>query len=85
MEPAWPDPRPLDGNDVGDDQHQAIEVPVEPGPRTLQVKAGRSTADDAPLTRPTERSSIRCNGAVIWPVYLASIVKPDLALTLKHK
>ena len=29
--------------------------------------------------------NFRCNGAVIWTVYLASIVKPDLALTLKHE
>jgi hypothetical protein len=29
--------------------------------------------------------NFRCYGAVIWPVYLASIVKPDLALTLKHE
>jgi hypothetical protein len=29
--------------------------------------------------------NFRCYGGRIWPIYLASIVKPDLALTLKHQ
>jgi energy-coupling factor transporter ATP-binding protein EcfA2 len=77
----------LDGNDVGSiDRHQTIEVPVEPGHHTLQVKAGRYTSGRRPFdTADGEIVNFRCNGAVIWPVYLASIVKPDLALTLKHE
>lgn len=76
----------LDGNDVGSiDRHQAIELPVEPGHHTLQVKTGRYTSRRRPFDAADgEIVNFRCNGAVIWPVYLASIVKPDLALTLKH-
>ena len=77
----------LDGNEVGSiDREQTIEVPVEPGQHTLQVKTGRYTsARRAFEAADAEVVNFRCNGAVIWPVYLASIVKPDLALTLKHR
>ena len=77
----------LDGNDVGSiDRHQTIEVPIEPGHHTLQVKTGRYTSERRPFDTADEGIvNFRCNGAVIWPVYLASLVKPDLALTLKHE
>jgi hypothetical protein len=77
----------LDGNDVGSiDSHQTIEVPIEPGHHTLQVKTGRYTSGlhsfDA---ADAETINFRCSGARIWPIYLASLVKPDLALTLRHE
>ncbi len=77
----------LDGNDVGSiDMHGTIEVPIEPGHHTLQVKAGRYTSHRHPFDAADgETVNFRCNGARIWPLYLASIVKPDLALTLKHE
>lgn len=77
----------LDGNDVGSiDRHQTIE----PGHHTLQVKTGRYTSGRRPFdTADGEIVHFRCNGAVIWPVYLASTsrpsLSPDLALTLKHE
>ncbi len=77
----------LDDKDVGSiDRDQTIEVPLEPGHHTLQVKTGRFTSERRPFdTGDGEIVNFRCNGAVIWPVYLASLVKPDLALTLKHE
>jgi hypothetical protein len=77
----------LDGNEVGAiDRHQTLELPVEPGHHTLQVKTGRYTSGRRSFDAADgEIVHFRCNGAVIWPVYLASIVKPDLALTLKHE
>lgn len=74
----------LDGNDVGSiDMHGVVEMPIEPGRHTLQVTAGRYTSSrrffdaiDGAIV------NLRCSGARIWPVYLASLVKPDLALTL---
>jgi hypothetical protein len=77
----------LDGKDVGSiDMHGTIEVPIEPGHHTLQVKAGRYTSSRRSFDA-ADGSIInfRCNGAVIWPVYLASLVKPDLALRLTHE
>jgi len=77
----------LDGNDVGSiDRHQTIEVPIELGHHTLQVKAGRYTSGQRLFDAADgEIVNFRCNGARIWPIYVASIVKPDLALTLKHE
>ena len=76
----------LDGNDVGTiDRDQTFELPIEPGQHTLQVKEGRYTS----VRRPFQASDgedvcFRCNGAVIWPVYVASLIKTDLALRLKR-
>ena len=77
----------LDGNDVGSiDSHQTIEVPIEPGHHTLQVKTGRYTSGLHPFDAADgETDNFRCSGARIWPIYLASLVKPDLALTLRHE
>jgi hypothetical protein len=77
----------LDGNDVGSiESHQTIEVPIEAGRHTLQVKAGRYTSPPRPFdTADGEIVNFRCYGGRIWPVYLASIVKPDLALMLKQQ
>ena len=77
----------LDGNDVGSiDSHQTIEVPIDPGHHTLQVKTGRYTSGPRPFDAVDgEIVNFRCNGARTWPLYLASIVKPDLALTLKRE
>jgi hypothetical protein len=77
----------LDGNDVGSiESHQTIEVPIEPGHHTLQVSAGRYTSQRRPFdTADGEIVNFRCYGGRIWPIYLASIVKPDLALTLKRQ
>ncbi len=77
----------LDGDDTGSiDMHQTIEVAIEPGHHTLQVKAGRYTSSRRPFDAADgETVNFRCSGARTWPVYLASIVKPDLALTLTHE
>lgn len=71
----------LDGEDVGSiDMHDKIEVPIEAGHYTLQVKAGRHTSGRHSFDATDgETVSFRCSRARIWPVYLASLVKPDLA------
>jgi hypothetical protein len=77
----------LDGNDVASiEWKQTIEVPIEPGHHTLQVKAGRYTSRRHPFdTADGEIVNFHCNGARIWPLYVASIVKPDLAISLKRE
>jgi len=48
----------VDTNDVASiEWKEAIEVPIEPGHHTLQIKAAATPAEYAPLTRPLERSS----------------------------
>lgn len=77
----------LDGKDAGSiERNETIEVPTDSGHHTLQVKAGRYSSSKRSFdVTDGETIQFRCNGAVIWPVYLASLAKPDLALTLKHQ
>jgi hypothetical protein len=77
----------LDGNDIGSiESDQTIGIPIEPGHHELQVKTGRYTSPRHPFdTVDGEIVSFRCYGGRIWPIYLASFVKPDLALTLQRE
>jgi hypothetical protein len=77
----------VDTNDVASiEWKEAIEVPIEPGHHTLQIKAGRYTSRIHSFdTAAGEIVDFRCNGARIWPLYVASIVKPDLAISLKRE
>lgn len=77
----------LDGNDVASiEGKQTIEVPIELGRHTLQVTAGRYTSRRLAFdTGGGEVVNFRCWGGRVWPVYVAAILKPDLALTLKSE
>ena len=77
----------LDGNDVASiESNQTIEVPIEPGYHTLQVKEGRYASPRCPFdTRDGAIVNFRCYGGRTWPIYIASIFKPDLGLTLKSE
>ncbi len=77
----------LDGDDVGSiDSDQTIEVLVQPGHHELQVKSGRYTSRKDPFdTADGDVVAFRCYGGRTWPFYLASLVKPDMALTLKRE
>jgi hypothetical protein len=74
----------LDGNPAGSiDRHQTVELQVNPGPHTLQVKAGRYSSptrnfDAADGTH----THFRCNGAILWPQYIASLFVPVIGLRL---
>jgi hypothetical protein len=74
----------LDGKSVGSiDRHQTVELPLEPGSHSLQVKTGRysspaRTFDAADGTN----ISFRCNGAILWPQYVASLFVPTIGLRL---
>jgi hypothetical protein len=74
-------------NDVASiEWKQTIEVPIEPGHHTVQVTAGRYTSRIDPFdTADGETVNFQCHGTRIWPLYLASIVKPDLAIALRRE
>jgi hypothetical protein len=38
-----------------------------------------------PRTRDAETVNFRCHGAMLWPLYVASMVKADLAISLKRE
>ncbi len=77
----------LDGADVATIERDAsIQVPIEAGKHTLQVKEGRFKSPKRTFdTADGDTVTFRCNGAVLWPVYVASLVKTDLGLRLTRQ
>ena len=76
----------LDGQPAGSiDRHRTVEVPVDAGAHTLQVKTGRysspartfDAADGANI-------KFRCNGAILWPQYVVSLLVPTIGLRLNQ-
>jgi hypothetical protein len=74
----------VDGERVGSlEMNDTIEVPVQPGRHTLQVRGGRNSsrtqtfdATDGDLV------AFRCTGKRFLPLFLVSFVVPSLALVL---
>jgi hypothetical protein len=77
----------VDGSSIGSiDWHQTVEVPVEPGRHTLQIRTGRHSSRAAPFeVADADTVRFRCHGAMVWPRYLASIVAPNLGISLKRE
>jgi hypothetical protein len=77
----------VDGQDAGPiERHETVERPLEPGQHTLQIREGRYKSRDSSFeVADGQVASFRCSGARIWPIYLASLIVPSLALTLKRE
>ncbi len=75
----------VDGKTVGAiKSHETVDTPIEPGHHTLQLQAGRySSRDHSFDLADGEVASFRCHGAMIWPTYVVSFLKPDLAISLR--
>jgi hypothetical protein len=75
----------VDGKTVGSiESHKTVEVSLEPGRHTLQIRHGRYSSRNESFDAPDGAVvSFRCHGAMIWPTYVASFLKPDLAISLK--
>jgi hypothetical protein len=75
----------VDGNTVGSiNYRETIERPIEPGRHDVRIRAGRYSSQDHSFDiADGEVASFRCHGASLWPRYVASIIKPDLAISLK--
>lgn len=76
----------LDDKSAGSiDRNQTTELAVPSGLHTLQVKAGRysSPAQSFDAQDGTDTHFV-CNGAILWPRYVASLVVPALGLKLKR-
>lgn len=75
----------LDDNPAGSiERDQTVELAIEPGQHRLQVRSGRYSsrvqsfnAADGTIVR------YRCNGAILWPQYVASLIAPGIGLKLK--
>lgn len=77
----------LDGETIGTiERHQTVQTPIEPGPHQLQVGIGRySSGRQSFDAADGDTVNFRCNSAKIWPVYVASLLVPGLALNLKRE
>lgn len=66
--------------------HDTLEEPIETGHHTLRITAGRYSSEARTFdVAEGEVANFRCHGAMVWPRYVASIVKPDLAISLKRE
>ncbi len=76
----------VDGASVGTIDHdETVEVPVEPGSHTLRLQAGRYSSRELTFEAADGATvSFRCHGATIWPTYVASIARPELAISLRQ-
>jgi len=77
----------VDGERVGSlELHETVESPIEPGHHSLRIRAGRYSSREISFDLTEgEVVNFRCHGTMIWPRYVASIVKPDLAISLKRE
>lgn len=77
----------LDGTVVARiERGDKIETPVGPGHHRLQIRAGRYSSRPCDFdSADGEIINFRCHGAMMWPRYVASIVKPDLAVSLHRE
>ena len=77
----------VDGKDVGSLENTGtIETPVEPGRHTLRIRKGRySSRDHSFEATEGEVVNFRCHGAKFWPTYVASIVRPDVGISLRRE
>jgi hypothetical protein len=74
----------VDGQPVGSvEMNNTIEIPLEPGPHTVQVRHGRNRSSAQTFDASEgEIVAFRCTGKRFLPIFLASFVVPKLALKL---
>jgi hypothetical protein len=77
----------VDGTPAGTlELNQTIDIPIEPGRHTLQVRSGRNSSRMKTFdVADGETLSYRCSGKSILPVFLLSFVIPSLALSLTRQ
>jgi hypothetical protein len=75
----------VDGEHVGAlEMSDTIEIPIEPGHHTLQVRNGRKLSRT--LTFDAAEGQVvafRCTGKRFLPIFLVSFLVPRLALSLR--
>jgi hypothetical protein len=74
----------VDGERVGSvEMNSTIEIPVDLGGHTLQVRNGRKSSRTVTFDAAEgEIVAFRCTGKRLLPIFLASFIVPSLALKL---
>ena len=77
----------VDGKPAGSlKMNDTIEIPIEPGRHTLQIRNGRNSSQTQTFDAAEgEIVAFRCTGKRFLPIFLASFVVPSLALKLKRE
>jgi hypothetical protein len=77
----------IDGNRAGTvELNGTVDIPVEPGRHTLQVRSGRNSSPIKTFdVAEGEIANFRCSGKSIVPIFLLSFVVPSLALSLTRE
>jgi hypothetical protein len=74
----------VDGKPDGSmEMNETIDIPVEPGHHTVQVRNGRNSSRAKSFDAVEgETVAFRCTGKSILPLFLLSFVVPSLAISL---
>jgi hypothetical protein len=74
----------VDGERVGSvEMNDTLEMPVDPGRHTLQVRSGRKSSSVETFDIADGGTvAFRCTGKRFLPIFLASFIAPRLALKL---
>jgi hypothetical protein len=77
----------VDGQSAGSlEMNDTIEIPVEPGRHTVQVRDGRNSSRTETFdAAQSETVAFRCTGKRFLPIFLASFIVPSLALKLTRQ
>ncbi len=64
---------------------ETVEITVEPGEHLLQIRSGRyGSRTQRFKLRDQEVVNFRCHGAMMWPRFVVSLLKPDLGIHLSR-
>ena len=76
----------VDGQHAGSvEMNDTVDIPIDPGRHTLQVRSGRNSSRTATLDAAESQTvTFRCTGKSFLPIFLASFVVPSLALQLRR-
>jgi hypothetical protein len=76
----------VDGRRAGSvDMNATIEIPIEPGRHTVQVRNGRNSSRTQTFDAAEGQTvAFRCTGKSFLPIFLASFFVPSLALQLRR-
>jgi len=65
--------------------HETVGTPLDPGRHSIRIRKGRySSRDHSFDVADGEVINFRCHGTMIWPMYVASIFMPSLAILLRR-
>jgi hypothetical protein len=77
----------VDGERAGSlEMNDTIEIPIEPGRHTLQIRSGRKSSRTQTFEAAESQTvAFRCTGKSFLPIFLASFAVPSLALQLRRE